>query len=193
MIDAFPDEGVFRDSLASITRNRELARQMGDISDETLMNAFQFTVIFNYDLRVLQVDVQGAGDSWRGRLYTRYLMLVMHEAADDLVAILGTHFRAVLKAWHAPEPMIAELNALHKQLTAFRRDNEAAFAVTRNSITAHRDHDATLQLQALEGIDIKAMLAESYRLLDWMTSFHKYCSRMLDWQRAQLKSRRIRS
>jgi hypothetical protein len=182
MAASFPDDSTFRDTFARLTTERAKFRDAGMQMEEELLNILQFSVLFNHDLRILIADIESDNESSRGRLYARFLVLIMYEAAEDLQALLGGKLRGILDTWSAPDELLSDRKTLHKRLGQFRADNDLKFGEMRNKLAAHRDHDASEQLMVLDSLDVAAVTQEGYRFITWLTDLHKYAKRIMEWE-----------
>ena len=119
-----------------------------------ITNASVFTALAHLDLGVLLWDLHeyeseaDAPSYWRRRLQARTLVLLLYEVSRRLPKVLGGDFRRAVTAIGGHDSLPA-LNAVHGRVTAFAAEYGSELSTLRNSVVAHRDCDASAQLEAL--------------------------------------------
>lgn len=159
----------------------------GRREDAELVKHSLFATLFNFDLSQLLRAIERTSGTWGASLYSRLLLLTMHECAKALSSLLGKPMRARLVDWGVGAELVRELSVLHSDLvtlTAVRRKNSR---VARNN-TSHRDADAAVQLERLSEVVVKDIHSRGYQLLAWTTRFHSFCSAVIDARKQQLNS-----
>jgi hypothetical protein len=165
-----------------------------------IMNTAQFAFLWNLDLHHLLRELdgfqnrRGYAEDWQRMLHVRLLAMTMYECCEDFQALLGKPLRAALTALKAEPALIAELNSLGSQLTNFWDNNRVELKALRNTIVAHRDHDARVQLKALRSARVKEIRDGGWQMLSWTTDLIIWLNKALAFADAgatQLKSEKI--
>jgi len=150
--------GALERTLRHHFRNHEelkaTAKSMGLDDVVTLANLGQFLAICSMDISQLSRHVLIAWPSWKRRLHARHLMLAIYELNDDIPQILGKRMRTILARGPSPDRHLAALTNCRTSLAALLRDARAQLHEVRTVTAAHRDHDATLLLKTIDGIDV---------------------------------------
>lgn len=138
----------------TLKSNGEKALAIGLPSYAGVYNVALYVAIAEHDLCTYAEELVFARSEWHRKFHARGLAVVMFEVAEDLPELLGKQYRAWLRELDAPSTQIERLNAIGKSLSAFRKAHEPFLANVRNYVGAHRDHDAFVQLEVLEKLDV---------------------------------------
>jgi len=133
-----------------------------------LSNVDQFALLFNFDLSCLLQDMRARPNSWHTNLHARTLVLTMFECVDDFKALLGKEFRSLLQSLDKDGTILTEANNLHSELRRFL-DQYDRFKEVRDTVTAHREHDAAAQIHLIENLDISEVESAGYQMMRWLT------------------------
>jgi hypothetical protein len=164
--------------LAAVERHRE-AVSVGAHDHARVLNVAVFATIWNADLNVLLEDLRrlkdapGTAAGWRRKLTARLLALTIVEAADEFTSLLGREFRSSVNQLNA-ESTVPQLNAVHGELSRFRAAHGGRLRALRNTVVAHRDPDASAQIEALRTLNVGEVETLGWELLRWTNSLHHY-------------------
>lgn len=151
-----------------IVRVRRLCARSREMEMENLAcihNATLFVLLLDQDFHWLRTQMLRALDEPERAFVARQVALLLFEASEDLPEVFGRRYRAALTALQFDEDVLPELNATMKEVNKFKRERAAALNRVRNLVVAHREHDALLQLETLEGIrplSLMELAAELY-------------------------------
>ena len=163
--------------LRSSIKERGRAEESGDRKRILLSNVEQFALLFNFDLSCLLRDMRARPNTWHTKLHARTLVLAMFECVADFMSLLGRDFRSVVKTIDSDGSLLLETNRLHTELRSFV-DRYPRFEEIRNIATAHRDHDAAVQIHLLETLDVDEVESAGYSMVQWLTRLHDLTGRM---------------
>jgi len=144
---------------------------MGSADDILLINVVQFSLLFNFDLSCLLRDLRARKGTWHVKLHARHLALTMFECVDDFLALLGKDFRALVASTDSTGAALAKLNDLHSHLRVFQ-DQHREFGPIRHNITAHREHNAAVQIHLLQNLDDAAIENAALAMIQWLSNLH---------------------
>lgn len=165
------------DALHKATLARRGLEAEGRTTQVAIMNVAQFALLWNRDLTTLLADLRDGGDPWRVKLHARLLAATMFECVDDFSELLGGDFRRQTGAMSGST--LAQLNALHGRLEQFKRTNREDLGQIRVTVLAHRDKDASVQLRAMESIDVAHIIRLGTEMLDWTNDLYAYLSALI--------------
>ena len=138
-----------------------------------LNNLFQYILFWQTDYACLLFDMFSKRTGWEQRLIARHLMLTLFEGLDDLRQMLNKPFRDLL-IQNGLEHHFEELSAFRKTLVVIGKKHEVSYRDFRNSVTAHRDHDAVRQWELLKTLDPKKTLAVALEIYEWTNKFRSF-------------------
>lgn len=125
-----------------------------------IYNAGIFVALLEQDISAYSENIFFAKSEWNRQFFARGLAVLLHEGAEDLPQLLGKQYREWLDVLELDERWIKVLNEIGSKLSRFRKSHTPFLKEIRNYVSAHRDHDASAQLDILS--DLKAI--EVYRL-----------------------------
>lgn len=170
---------VLTEVLLSSIRNRAALEVVGSADDIRLINVVQFSLLFNFDLSCLLRDLRARKGTWHVKLHARHLALAMFECVEDFLALLGKDFRALVSKTDNTGAALATLNDLHRRLRAFQ-DQHRDFGPIRHSITAHREHNAAVQIHLLQNLDDAAIESAAWAMIKWLSDLHAFTTSLND-------------
>jgi hypothetical protein len=130
------------------------ARNNGLVHRERILNVGLYVLLMDRDFSVLRIEMVSTLELWHLKYIARQIGVLVYESCDDLTSLLGKDFRQSLTAIEIEEAEFQRLNGICKQLNEFRKNNhELLYNQIRNIIGAHRAHDASEFLEAIEAID----------------------------------------
>jgi transcriptional regulator with XRE-family HTH domain len=171
-------------ALIESVSTREKLESGGADQRIAILNALQFAILFNFDLRQLLRDIAVSRRSWAAKLYARVLALTLYECTEDFMAILGKDFRNALTELGTPEH-VRLLNELHRRVCMFFDEHRAELQAIRGEVIGHRQHDASVQIAQLRRISVDRIRDLGYELLAWLNDFHSFSGSVLRHMTAQ--------
>lgn len=144
--------------METLARERQRAVDLNMPHYCTLHNVGLYLLVFERDFAVFKYDALYSADDWRRNVALRHIALMVYEASEDLAEMLGKNWRATLSEFPLDDTHWKALNGITHDVTVFKDANRAYLKVLRNFATAHRDHDASRQIEFIEGVDHKRTL-----------------------------------
>lgn len=158
----------------------KLAKQEGREDLVYVNNISQFCTLFNYDLSVLLHDLHFAKSEWKGRLYTRVIVLSIVEFFEDIGQLLGKKFRERISLINNQKVDIEKFNLIAKELNNMRLKHEKALRQIRNAVIAHKEHNTMRQIEIIGELDVGAINLLSIDIMRWLTSFIKFSTDLIN-------------
>lgn len=134
---------------------------------EKLANLAQFVLILHYDLRIHGSDCEASQNEWRRKLYGRQIATTIFESIEDLTSLCGRILKDSLKLV-APSETLESLRITLRDLKKFRTTYSTQLKEIRNNISAHRDHDALIQISTMNTMDISMILDLNENYILWL-------------------------
>ncbi|MFN4351542.1 MAG: hypothetical protein ACK4F6_12120 [Hylemonella sp.] len=138
----------------TLKSNGEKARDAGLSSYSGIYNVALYVAIAEHDLSTYSEELVFSRSEWHRKFHARGLAVLLFEVAEDLPELLGKQYRQWLLELKVPDLYMERLNAIGKSLSTFRKAHEPFLSNIRNYIGAHRDHDAFVQFDVLEKLDV---------------------------------------
>lgn len=148
------------------------SREMGMENLACVHNASLFVLLLDQDFHWLRTQMMQALDEPERMFVARQIALLLFEASEDLPQVFGRDYREALAALHFGQKVLPELDAIMKGVNKFKREHAAALKQIRTLVVAHREQDALVQLEALEGVrplSLMELAAEFYVSLRSLT------------------------
>ncbi|MBI5675705.1 MAG: hypothetical protein HZC48_07790 [Nitrospirae bacterium] len=123
-------------------------------------NVGLFIALLEQDISAYSESIFFAKSEWKRQFFARGLAVLLHEGAEDVSQLLGKQYRNWLNVLELDDNWITALNEINAKLSQFQKNNSRFLKKVRNYVGAHRDHNASTQLDILS--DLKAI--EVYRL-----------------------------
>ncbi len=145
-----------------------------------LYNVSLYSILWNYDQSCLLDEITKTKSQWKRKLYSRHLLMTILECTDDLTSLLGKPFRDSLTRLGFADKFDRELKALHGQLVRFNRTNSALLRRVRNSVAAHREHNAAMQIEIIESLDPIESLELGRQSMEWINRLYLFVNRIVE-------------
>lgn len=148
---------VLTSTLKTFRVETERARKKGNECTQALMNLGLFYLIAEKDIQTVKIDALTHHNRWKRLLSLRIILLTIYEW--DMGKASGTNLKALLDKSSVDEELLKEL---FKALRLLRKSQEKAAKILhceRNSIIAHRDPDALLQLNTIDNLSAKKVFS----------------------------------
>jgi hypothetical protein len=140
------------EAMSTVRRTLEGASKLKSENVKTVFNVGMFVLLLDQDLAHFSDDLITAIGNRRRAFVAKHEAVLLHEAADDLPQLLGRKFRDAVGAVGASDTQIAQLNAVTSDLNRFWREHREFLGKVRNTLGAHRDHDALTYSQGLDDL-----------------------------------------
>jgi len=114
--------------------------------------------VIQYDISILAHDVLLSPNSWKRKLYCRLLAMTLIESVEDVSQMLGWQFRQTVNAIYNDSALDTRITELTRAMGHFQSKNGKALREIRQTVSAHRDHDANTQLRVIEALDCQKLL-----------------------------------
>ncbi len=105
-----------------------------------------------------------------------------HTALRPRGAGLGSILHPLVANRPSGQAHISVLNALHKDLSQFRKDHTATLKRIRMTVVAHRDQDAAVQLSEIQGLNVAAVQKMGWTMIDWLTRAYGFLSEVMNFE-----------
>lgn len=170
---------VLKSTLDIYKREATRAQRHGNECVQILMNMGLFYLLAENDIQAVKIDALTHPNEWKRNLSLRIILLTIYEW--DMGKVSGKGFNELLNRAAVPAEIQAEL--FHSLRTLKRAQKKAASLLheKRNSIIAHRDPDALMQIKAIESLSAKEVFGAAedfYAATDvFMKAFAKVLTR----------------
>ena len=145
-------------TIISIKKELQNSTQNGMVHYKRVYNVSLYIMILEYDVAILKNDALLAIRRWKKKYIARQLAVLLYEVSHDLPKLLGKDFRQSLNTFNVSSEELEIFNTITKQLNRFKNENHELLKMLRNYVGAHRDNDASMQLQFIENIELVDML-----------------------------------
>jgi hypothetical protein len=136
-----------------VTQVRAHAELIPDVRLVEISKFLQFILLNHRDIAQLVGDIIREQNPQRAGLYVRVLALVLFELFDDLEVLLNRDFGKHVESLFPDVVFCDHFRQTLREFNRFGNDSKDALKDVRNSVIAHREHDAARQLAALERLD----------------------------------------
>lgn len=126
------------------------ANYMGNECVQVLMNIGLYYLIAEKDIQTVKIDALTHHNRWKRQLSLRIILLTIYEW--DISKASSRNLKEMLSRSNVEEPLQKELFGALRLLRKSREKAEKLLRDERNSIIAHRDGDALLQLNMINNL-----------------------------------------
>jgi hypothetical protein len=151
---------VTEDLIATLKKRHDEAVRANVPNYVGIYNAGIFLVLLEQDISAYNESIFFAKSEWNRQFFARGLAVLLHEGAEDLTQLLSKQYRGWLEDLELDDEWIIVFNKIHSKLSGFQKKHTPFLNKIRNFVSAHREHDASVQLEILS--DLKAI--DVYRL-----------------------------
>jgi hypothetical protein len=147
---------------------RDRYRGQLEPAEERVFNTVQFWTLFFHDLIVLLHEMHRPGSSTeRQGAFGRVLAVSIVEGFEDLAELLGRAFEQDMKKIGVGEEGVSGIRKVLIQLRDLRKAHERHLRDLRNTVAAHREHDAEKQWRLIEQQDNTQITKLGMALTTW--------------------------
>ncbi|HET7698375.1 MAG TPA: hypothetical protein VFK57_21855 [Vicinamibacterales bacterium] len=151
-------------ALATVRRTLEGASTLKSESVKTVFNVGMFVLLLDQDLAYFTDDLITAIGDRKRAFIAKHEAVLLYEAAEDLPQLLGREFRGAVTGVGASDSQVARLNAVTSDLNKFWREHREFLGKVRNTLGAHRAHDALEYSQGLDELKPLEVMALAVKL-----------------------------
>lgn len=119
-----------------------------------IYNVGLFIAVAEQDVSTYSEAIVFARSEWHRKFHARGLAVLLLELSEDLPELLGKKYRNWLSELELGSEWTERLNNIGRQLSSFRKEHTPFLRRVRNYIGAHRDHDASTQLELIDSLDV---------------------------------------
>lgn len=146
--------------ILSLKQRCDMANRANVLVYIEIYNVGLFIALLERDISTFNKSIFFAKSEWERQFFARGLAVLLYEGAEDIPVLLGKNYRESLKSLELNSEWFDELNKISAKLNQFRKANTFFLSELRNYVFAHRDHNASKQLDILS--NLKSI--EVYRL-----------------------------
>lgn len=140
-------------ALSAYKKETKRASETENDCVKTLMNMGLYVLLAEKDIQCIKIDAITHPDPWRRNLLLRVILLTIYEWNMGKV---GTgNLKEMLIKSNVTEELQSELFQSLRELRKSQKDAARQLQQVRNSVIAHRDPDALLQLNIIENLEPK--------------------------------------
>jgi hypothetical protein len=150
---------------------------------ERIFNLILYLLTIEYDVSVIKFMIPFEIDLWHKRFLARQMAVLMYESTNDLLKLLGRHFKPLIDKLPNGEEIIIQLNEIRKGLNQFKTSNSEYLSQIRNFSGAHRGNvgnDAFEQLVVIRNISTDNILDITVDFMKSITSMSSLNSEIND-------------
>jgi hypothetical protein len=175
------NERALTEALLATLPLRAKLEALGRVDDLAVLSVTQYAILFNFDLSCLMSDIAPARGNWRSKLFARTLATALFECVEDVPQLLGKQFRTIVSGRSALDPkLLGDLETLMKDFRSLKTRCQHHFAVVRHGTGAHRDLDASAQIETIKALNTETLITVSQDMMAWLTKLHQYLGRLID-------------
>jgi hypothetical protein len=157
---------ALENTLATLSSTRKKFESAKLAKGVPIFNLAQFAFLVQYDVSALAHDALLAKSVWRRKLYCRLLAVTLIESVEDLTKLAGWEFTKLVDGVYSDPSVQQRLLSIRQDLHKFLKKYEKMLRDVRQNAAAHRDHDATKQLQIIESLDCDKVLKAAQEFVD---------------------------
>jgi len=135
-----------------------------------LNNLLEYINLMDYDLICLFEEMAITRSRWKKKLYARLVVNNLYECANDFAFLLGNPLKEQLIVIHLPNLEVAR-RTIHKEIVKFHKSHNAFLKRIRNSVIAHRDHNAESQIEAIKSLKTNEIYRLGTEYFAWASKF----------------------
>ena len=186
----FLDNHRALEGVLDATRSLQRSAERTNLEDVLyVINVNQFVAICNFDISILAEDLLLTEPGWRRKLYARLVAITIVEFMEDIAELLGKDFRDKLDTIAGDSVEIEELSGIGKKLSRLRKEHEKELRSIRNIAIGHRDKNARVQLELIDGLDVNNLVMLAIAIIEWQTSLVNFIVHLLESVPQDLRTR----
>jgi hypothetical protein len=151
-----------------------LVKQYNLDKNSVFWNIARYINIISLDLKILSKHQAFAETEWEKRLFARQISLLIYEAIDDILFLLGKEFKIIANDYKDDNSFSELLNEIRSKLNLFKTNHYERIKAHRNTSIAHRDKDTSEQLKhiySISWLESVNMSGEFDRILNYLGMF----------------------
>lgn len=132
-----------QNSIDDLTQIFEDFKKHNYSKHDSFLNLCIFSDVVAIDLTLLLEKFQFAKRKQERKLYARVMAIVILDYLDNIAVLIGSNCLAELKRNNMLE-LMEEFKSMHKNFSAFKKENERLLREIRNNTIAHKTKDALM-------------------------------------------------
>jgi hypothetical protein len=132
-----------QNSIDDLTQIFEDFKKHNYSKHDSFLNLCLFSDVVAIDLTLLLEKFQFAKRKQERKLYARVMVIVILDYLDNIAVLIGSNCLAELKRNNMLE-LMDEFKSMHKNFSAFKKENERLLREIRNNTIAHKTKDALM-------------------------------------------------
>jgi hypothetical protein len=132
-----------QNSIGDFTQIFENFKKYNYSKHDSFFNLCIFSDVVAIDLTLLLEKFQFAERKQEKKLYARVMAIVILDYLDNIAVLIGSNCLAELKRNNMLE-LMDEFKSMHKNFSAFKKENERLLREIRNNTIAHKTKDALM-------------------------------------------------
>ena len=169
-----PLERCTRKCIGKCEELKAVASQLKSPDLVTLSNLSQFIAICSLDISILARHVLFPTRSWKRTLHARHLALALYELSEDMPQLLGKSLRDILSRGSNSEQDLRGLDVCSSNLSKLLGQHKDSLHDVRIITAAHRDHNGTVLLKTIDGLDVDKMRKLAHGSMHWCADTLNY-------------------
>lgn len=157
-------------AIESIRKTLAGAKAIQALDTERVFNVTLYVLLLDEDLAHCTDAIMYAPQGSKQRFAAKHEALLVYEAAEDLLHLLGRNFRSAAQNMGATEEQMNRFDANRSEINAFWRGNRVFLGTIRNALAAHREHDALKYLQIVEQLETLQVMSRAGQLSEYLKS-----------------------
>ena len=166
---------LLKSTLETYKRETIRAKKSGNECLQVLMNMGLFYLLAENDIQAVKIDALTHPNDWKRNLSLRIILLTIYEW--DMGKVTGKGFNELLSRSGVAQDIQSQLFESLRTLKKAQKKAASLLHDPRNSVIAHRDKDALMQINVIENLNEKEVFgaAEDFYIASerFMSAFSK--------------------
>lgn len=147
---------------------------------DSFLNLCIFSDVVEIDLTLLVEKFRFAERKQERKLYARVMAIVILDYLDNIGVLIGNNCLAELKQNNMIE-FIDEFKSIHKNFSAFKKENERLLREIRNNTIAHKTKDALMLSRQINELDEDEIYEFSVQFKEYIREFVNLSTKVLNY------------
>lgn len=147
---------------------------------DSFLNLCIFSDIVEIDLTLLVEKFRFAERKQERKLYARVMAIVILDYLDNIGVLIGSNCLAELKRNNMLE-FIDEFKLVHKNFSAFKKENERLLREIRNNTIAHKTKNALILSQQINDLNENEIYEFSIQLKAYIKEFVDLSTKVINY------------
>jgi hypothetical protein len=147
---------------------------------DSFLNLCIFSDVVEIDLTLLVEKFRFAERKQERKLYARVMAIVILDYLDNIGVLIGSNCLAELKRNNMLE-FIDEFKLVHKNFSAFKKENERLLREIRNNTIAHKTKDALILSQQINDLNEDEIYEFSIQFKAYIKEFVDLSTKVINY------------